>query len=182
MFEDNEDHSLVELLNLTDFTVKLSGADLVDGVDVLPRCAHYLDYLSIQVPGFSLDFIKPVMNRKLSLSSNRSMSLKFKGPGIRPHFFLPIGKYMQEYIYVLFQDGNEAENLKQPRLLDTDEADRFYYAIACSLAECVGTFDVPSQARSLVDTEFRIPTKKVEMDTLYVSLTSLELFIDFQFN
>ena len=126
----------------------------------------YLDYLSIRVSGISFRFISSALNTKLILSPNRSNSLKLKGSDPRPHYYLPLGKYSGETIFILFAERTREIYYKQPMLLDVEEANAFYFCVAKALARFNKSVYVTRGAQTLLDTNFNDPFNVFALDTM----------------
>ena len=109
-----------------------------------------------------------MVNTKVCMSSNRSQRLKLKGSSVRPHYYLPLGTYNQENIFILFTDRDLPANSGQPTLLDVVDADKVYFAVAQVLAETNKTVFIANGASLLADTGFYEPCNHFDLDCRYI--------------
>lgn len=160
------DASLADALN-DQLEIEISDEDTIDVDYANVTTTMFLDYLSIRVNSISFKFIRPVINTKVLFAPNRTIPLKLKGLEPRPHFYLLLGKFSNDNIFVLFFDRRLEQNFQQPSVLDPAEANAFYFVVAKTLGQFNKSLFIAQGAQSLVDTSFRDPFKHVVLDTVY---------------
>lgn len=162
---DLGDIDLAESLN-DPVIVTICEEDMVTVESSRTATKYFLDYLSISADNINFGFISKVLNTKVFFAPNRGISLRLKGSEVRPHFYLPIGKYGTDNIFVTFVDRGLAPSYRQPSLLDPTEANAFYFAVAKVLAQFNKSVFIAQDAQSILDTNFKDPFKCVSLDTV----------------